>query len=235
MDWVEEEDRALTERPGERNTWRDSRLDYRLSRKGLEERLEGWMTRGRELVDGVSGTRPGTRSIGRGAERAGGTQGGLDGLGRWVESRLDWLLDDREDWREPWQEGARPPREGWESPPSQPSRRSRAPLEAISRRGLPGSAPGRSGRPTRPEGAGMEPARTIVREPEQAPRATGPTSADTSADPWPEEETFSVPRWRREAPLPPAANPLADPEPVSPPGRPLPRSTRRRQGQPRLH
>ncbi|MFM7465476.1 MAG: hypothetical protein ACKO28_08420 [Cyanobium sp.] len=165
----------------------DTRGDTRPSRKGLEDRLETWVSRGRELVDGVSGTRPGTRPSIRGGERMGpGGRPGLDGLGRWVEGRLDWLLDDPEDWREPWQEPERP---------------TRPPLDAISRRGRP---------------------------PVETPRAK-PAEAPTPSQDWPEEESFSVPRWRREDPTPTRpVNPLADPPPVVSPGRPLPRSTRRR-------
>jgi hypothetical protein len=231
MDWVDEEGGAPAERPVARESWREPRGESRSSRRGLEERLEGWMTRGRELVDGVSGTRPGTRPSGRWAERPGGGQGGLDGLGRWVEGRLDWLLDDRDDWREPWQEGDRPPLERSEAP-SIPPQRSRLPLEAISRRGVPSSVPGPSWRPSRADGAGVEPPRMGVPERAQAAAQAAPAKGSDptgpSADGWPEAEAFSVPRWRREEPPPQGANPSAAPVPGSPPGRPLPRSTRRR-------
>ena len=46
----------------------------------------------------------------------------LDGLGRWVEDKLDWILEVEDDWREPWQE------------PRAEVRPRRRPLEAISRR-----------------------------------------------------------------------------------------------------
>jgi hypothetical protein len=158
--------------------------EFRPGRRALDDRLETWVSRGRELVDGVSGTRPGTRPPGRG----GG--GRLDGLGRWVEGKLDWLLDDREDWREPWQEADR----------SAPVRRSRAPLEAISRRQPP------------------------------SPEAASPAPSPPPSQEWPEEDAFTVPRWRRqEPPPPPPVDPLAAaPAPAPLPGRPLPRSTRRR-------
>jgi len=74
---------------------------------------------GRQLVDGVSGARPGSRSGNRGESRR------LSGLGRWVENKLDWILEDEDDWREPWQE-ARPEL----SSQARPRRR----LDAISRR-----------------------------------------------------------------------------------------------------
>lgn len=89
----------------------------------LEQRLDRWVSAGRQLVDGVAGARPGSRP----AARPGG-------LGRWLEDRVDWLLDDGDDWREPWQEGPPvapdPPLRSSAAPP--PARRRG--LEAISRR-----------------------------------------------------------------------------------------------------
>ena len=81
--------------------------------------LDRLVSAGRQLVDGVSGARPGSRSGNRGEGRR------LAGLGRWVENKLDWILEDEEDWREPWQE-ARPEL----SSQARPRRR----LDAISRR-----------------------------------------------------------------------------------------------------
>lgn len=197
MDWAEGEDRLAA---------RISGGESRSTRRALDDRLGTWVNRGRELVDGVSGARPGSRVPNRGVERGSGGRGGLEGLGRWVEGRLDWLLDDREDWREPWQEGDRPPTRRWEDAPPA-SGRSRAPLEAISRRGSGARAP--------------EP-------PPATPIAEASGSAGGDED-WPDAEAFNVSRWRREAPAPrQAVNPLADPPTPQPPGRPLPRSTRRR-------
>jgi hypothetical protein len=176
---------------------------------GLEDRLEQWVSRGRELVDGVAGTRPGGRPIARGAGR--GPSRRRDGLGRWVEGKLDWLLDDRDDWREPWEADrpVAPPPTGVE--PS--ARRPRPPLEALSRRGS-----------------------TAARQPTPAPRREGPEQQpgpkqqpQPEQQHWPEEEAFTVPRWRRqEPPPPPPVDPLAAAPPPAPPSRPLPRSTRRR-------
>ncbi len=81
--------------------------------------LDRLVSAGRQLVDGVSGARPGSRSGNRGEGRR------LAGLGRWVENKLDWILEDEDDWREPWQE-TRP------QPSSQDRPRRR--LDAISRR-----------------------------------------------------------------------------------------------------
>lgn len=81
--------------------------------------LDRLVSAGRQLVDGVSGARPGSRSGNRGEGRR------LAGLGRWVESKIDWIMEDEEDWREPWQETRL-------DTPSQGRPRRR--LDAISRR-----------------------------------------------------------------------------------------------------
>ena len=71
----------------------------------LDQRLDRWVHRGRQLVEGVSGARPGSRQAPAPSEnRPGGRGSGIEGLGRWMGNRFDWLLDDGEDWREPWQE-----------------------------------------------------------------------------------------------------------------------------------
>jgi len=92
--------------------------------EGLEQRLDRWVEAGRQLVDGVSGARPGSR---RGGSRLNPAE-----LGRWVETKLDWLRDDEDadDWREPWQPQPQP-----QSQPRRLDPRSRRrPLDAISRR-----------------------------------------------------------------------------------------------------
>ena len=110
----------------------------------LDQRLDRWVSRGRELVDGVSGSRPGSRRAG--PEGPGQGQGGLGSgglnparLGRWVEERLDWLLDDDGDdaWREPWQQTSAPParrvdpsERSWEGRPREGSPREGSPREA---------------------------------------------------------------------------------------------------------
>ena len=64
----------------------------------MERRLDTWLETGRQLVDGVSGRRPGQRR----------TSLDLDSMGRWVGEKVEWLLDDDDDWREPWQDQALP-------------------------------------------------------------------------------------------------------------------------------
>jgi hypothetical protein len=175
----------------------------------FEQRLDRWVSAGRQLVDGVAGARPGSRA----AARPGG-------LGRWLEERVDWLLEDGDDWREPWQE-APPP--ATPAPPLRPaplSQRSgplsspprRRSLEAISRR---------ASRPAPSEQASPGPAPLTGEEP----------SPPASAGDWPEDSSFTLPRWQRPAPSSPSFDDRAAQAPAPPParaGRPLPRSTRRR-------
>jgi hypothetical protein len=171
----------------------------------LEQRLDRWVSAGRQLVDGVAGARPGSRPPARSG-----------GLGRWLEDRVDWLLEDGDDWREPWQENQSAPLAPASATPlasspaapssAAPSRRRS--LEAISRRAPRATAPAAAPPPAR----------------ESAPAP--PSGAD-----WPDDASFTVPRWQR-----PASAPLDDraapaPAPPTAParsGRPLPRSTRRR-------
>ena len=78
-----------------------------------DRRLDSWIETGRQFVDGVSGRRPGQRR----------SNFDLDSVGRWVGDKVEWLLEDDDAWREPWQETDRPMRSG------------KRPLEAMSRRG----------------------------------------------------------------------------------------------------
>lgn len=169
----------------------------------LEQRLDRWVSAGRQLVDGVAGARPGSRPPSRSAG-----PGRPGALGRWLEDRIDWLLDDGDDWREPWQENApaaprrplpepsAPAPPPLSAPPPQSAPPRRRSLEAISRRGA-------------------------------APVAPAPTSPPGD---WPDDESFTLPRWQRPAPTAPVAADLTRPPqpPPEPTGRPLPRSTRRR-------
>ncbi len=235
-----------------------SAAERRAARDGepLEQRLDRWMSTGRQLVEGVSGGRPGGRPGNRRPEGRAGSRGSFDGLGRWVEDRLDWLLDDSDDWQEPWQENGR--------------RRSETPA-AVERRPMPASEPlgreplarsarqaaraeaGALQRGSRPDpltderprrrleavsrrgGAGRA---ATTAAPELPARAAAASPQAAEAEAWPDDSSFSVPRWQR-----PAA-PLRRPDPLQTeldqrdpmrgnssepaPARPLPRSSRRR-------
>ncbi len=88
----------------------------------FDQRLDQWLATGRQLVDGVAGARPGSRTGGR--PQPGGRAGALPrpgGLGRWVEDKLDWLLEDDDGWREPWEGPALGSRGRSSGPPGGPS------------------------------------------------------------------------------------------------------------------
>ena len=262
---------------------RDGRRPGRDGPEPLDQRLDRWVSRGRELVDGVAGARPGSRTPGPEAAGLGHRGLGAGGLsparlGRWVEERFDWLLEDDadDDWREPWQEpargsGRRPtgspearrperPSDSWAAPPSgSPSPRRSDPqprpweasvaserrsLEAVSRRlsrtAPPGSAPSPSlGRASLRSDPGTLSAPTA-----QGSAAIGDPAANTSggagaapdgSEAWPDDATFTLQRWQRTPASPRPASPGPAPLAADPPaaraaapGRPLPRSSRRR-------
>lgn len=161
-----------------------------------DRRLDQFLETGRQLVDGVSGRRPGQRPAGR---RSGLD---LDSVGRWVGEKVEWLLEEDDDWQEPWQEAGRGRPE-----PVHSMRSARRPLEAISRRSRRGAA---------------------AQAP--APPSTPPVAQEFSAvdqGEWPEDDSFRVQRWSRSAQ--PVARPEAKAAP-NPAGsrRALPRSSRRR-------
>jgi hypothetical protein len=261
---------------------RDGRRPGRDGPEPLEQRLDRWVSRGRELVDGVAGARPGSRTPGpegAGLGHRGLGAGGLNParLGRWVEERFDWLLEDDadDDWREPWQEPARGtgrrltgapearrperPSDSWAAPPSgSPSPRRSDPqprpweasvaserrsLEAVSRRpsrtGPPGSAPPSLGRASLRTDPGTLSAPTAqgsaaIGDPAAA-TSGGAAAAPDGSEAWPDDATFTLQRWQRTPPSPGPASPGPAPLAADPPaaraaapGRPLPRSSRRR-------
>ena len=163
-----------------------------------DRRLDQFLETGRQLVDGVSGRRPGQRP----GQRRPGLD--LDSVGRWVGEKVEWLLEEEDDWQEPWQE----PR--YNRPePAPPSRSARRPLDAISRRGRRRvSAPAPLPTP---------------------PLPTPPVAQDFSPDQqdWPEDDSFRVQRWSRSAQAGSRQQPEAAPNPTSA-RRALPRSSRRR-------
>jgi len=192
----------------------EDRWDSRRPRRGdsrpeprLEQRLDQWMSAGRQLVDGVAGTRPGSRGDGRpgGALR-------LNQVGRWVETKLDWLLEDDEAWRESWEEPDRARRQPeasrlTDSRPVQPSRSRRQPLQAISRRTAPVQAS----------------SQTSAQSPAQPVQQPDPSQLQD----WPEDDSFTVNRWSRTDQ--PARQPSPPDQAASRPvGRTVPRSSRRR-------
>ena len=210
----------------------------RLSRdpEPLEQRLDRWMSTGRQLVEGVAGGRPGSRPTSRRGEGRPGPRAGFDGLGRWVENRLDWLLDDSDDWPEPWQEP--PGRRGDPQPPAARRTPGIGGRDAAERPREPSAAAGR----LQPQAAMPDapPARrrleAISRRGAGPAASSGPTQAQQD---WPDDETFTLSRWQRPANPPRRPDPLQleqqqrqrppdGVERTEPPARPLPRSSRRR-------
>lgn len=180
--------------------------------EGLEQRLDRWVEAGRQLVDGVSGARPGSR---RPRSRLNPGE-----LGRWAQNKLDWLLEDEgdDDWREPWQAPPRRPEAdlGLQTRPVGVGRR--RPLEAISRRD------GSAGRSMVPGSGPALPDKRLADNRIDDNRVDDNRVDDDGA--WPDDDSFSVSRWQRDAPEPAQG----DRDPAAPviPARPLPRSTRRR-------
>ncbi|MEB3168582.1 MAG: hypothetical protein ACKN89_11585 [Cyanobium sp.] len=198
----------------------------------------------------MAGSRPGgrtTTSSGmREVERRPGWRHELEGLGRWVENRLDRLLDDEEsDWREPWQDDDRSAPQRGSGPraapaaPTQPSPSTARPaparraLEAISRRG-PGPLGDRSSRSLARSSSAGEAAAAD-------PPRPGPRGSDQpNAEAWPDDALFTVTRWSRPTPGGAARSTAAGSTPGGPRldresqpapaavARPLPRSSRRR-------
>ncbi len=151
------------------------------SREPLDRRFDQWFKTGRQLVDGVAGTRPGQR----GAERAArGSTPRLESVGRWVGDKIDWLLEEDDDWLEPWQTDSQAnvqaaqhqqqnqhQNQHQDQQLSQPMRASgKRPLDAISRRATP-----------------------------LIPPAPASLAADVDHQDWPDESTFKVDRWQRQA------------------------------------
>jgi len=189
-----------TPRPLPRSSLRPGPRPEEGPRRGsdsLEQGFDRLVNAGRQLVDGVSGARPGSRKAPRSSAGGPGMAPRLGELGRWVEDKLEWILEDEDDWREPWQQSSEPspPAQQRIAEPPQGSSR-RRPLEAISRRG----------------------------------------SSPAIDQDWPDDDSFSRPRWQRsEAPpdqQPPAPQSAAAAEQAPLPegsgARPLPRSSRRR-------
>ena len=174
------------------NRWEQSpRRRPRRSEPRLEERLDQWVSAGRQLVDGVAGTRPGSRP-------GGGLR--FDQVGRWVENKIDWLLEDDDSWRE-----------SWEQPVESPRRRPLDAPEPLSRATAAPSAPSR------------QPLQAISRRGQASVRSV---AQDGGAQDWPEDDAFTVSRWRRDASQPRTAP--VDQAASQPLGRAVPRSSRRR-------
>ena len=155
--------------------------------------LDTWIETGRQFVDGVSGRRPGQRRSGF----------DLDSVGRWVGDKVEWLFEEDDNWREPWQESSRVSRGG------------KRPLDAISRR--------QQRRIVSPQ----PPSEPPPRSPE--PLAQEVQSPTASMEDWPEDDSFRIDRWQRPRDGGRQADGSCVGAPIEPSARrSLPRSSRRR-------
>ena len=96
-------------------------FDKRKRARPFDRRLDQLIETGRQVVDGVAGNRPGKRNQ---KYIDGKSLSGFSNVGRWVEDKLEWLLDDDDDWME----------EPMESMSRINFAEGKRPLEAISRR-----------------------------------------------------------------------------------------------------
>ena len=74
-----------------------SNFDRRNRERSFDKRLDQLIETGRQVVEGVAGNRPGKRNLGS-VDR--NSLSRFSNVGRWVEDKLDWLLDDDDDWME---------------------------------------------------------------------------------------------------------------------------------------
>ena len=111
--------------------------NQRRKREGesFDRKFDQFIETGRQFVDGVSGTRPGKRKP---INTNSFSTSSLEKVGQWVGDKLDWILEDEDDWIEPWQLDQSEQRTNF-------SNRKR-PLEAISLRGIKSLEPALSDR-----------------------------------------------------------------------------------------
>ena len=105
---------------------RANQAKRRSSKEPIERKVDQWLETGRQFVDGVSGTRPGSRRV---MNSTSSSSNRFKKVGRWVGEKVDWLLEDDDDWVEPWEMEERPLEETF-------SASGKKPLTAKSRRVL---------------------------------------------------------------------------------------------------
>ena len=102
------------------------------SRDPLENKMDQLLQTGRQLVDGVVGSRPGHIKNERIRNFP---KTNLTNVGRWVEDKLDWLLEEEDDWLESWESNVNA------EDRASTSIRKKRPLKAISLRGTKAISP----------------------------------------------------------------------------------------------
>ena len=74
-------------------------MDKRLRDSKFDRRFDQLLETGRQVVDGVAGNRPGKRNNNRNVDRKISSR--FNTVGQWVEDKLEWLLEEDEEWLEP--------------------------------------------------------------------------------------------------------------------------------------
>ncbi len=70
------------------------------SKASFDRRVDQWIATGRQFVDGVAGNRPGKRRLPNNDHR---NYSDFGAVGRWIDEKMDWLLEEDDDWQESWQ------------------------------------------------------------------------------------------------------------------------------------
>ena len=79
------------------STYRNRNQSRQRSREPLDRRMDKWIQTGKQVVDGVSGNRPGQKK-GRFQQKM--TSPDFEKVGRWMEEKIDWFFEDDDDWLE---------------------------------------------------------------------------------------------------------------------------------------
>jgi len=77
------------------STYRNRNQSRQRSREPLDRRMDKWIQTGKQVVDGVSGNRPGQKK-GRFQQKM--TSPDFEKVGRWMEEKIDWFFEEDEDW-----------------------------------------------------------------------------------------------------------------------------------------
>ena len=156
------------------NSRRTKNFRNNLDRTILDKQVDKFFEKGRQLVDGVSGARPGKR---RNSDFQGITRRNVKNVGRWVTEKMDLFFDaEDDDWYE---ENDNTYEEAREIKSFRREKRSfedskvfsKRPLEALSLR---------------------QPKNVQINEPKKLP-----FGKSSSFDEWPDDSDLKIDRWQR--------------------------------------
>ena len=145
---------------------RNNKNNFEIS--NLDKKVDQFFEAGRQFVDGVSGTRPGSRRIGRSNRFS---RANVKDMGRWITDKVDSILEDDEfedwDYKSVNSNQFKSFRRGIDLEAKQETSLNKRPLEAKSLREINESPADKSGRLLYP------------------------------VEDWPEESDFKVNKWQR--------------------------------------